>query len=333
MGVGDDLIPHPRCDDTDEERRLLYVGMTRAMRKLHLSYPTTRRTAGAYGGGSRAVAGSPFLRHLPLPSVTRKLEAGAGHEDDAFFSKPGHLFMPHMGLPLPGLPISSSQPALPAAAQHQPASVSASQLVPGPSTALAGSGSERGRKRKAEGAAAPAASGRRHASAAASTAAAAPAPAAPFTSSATSVPGAGAAGNGLAAFPPGAASGAALAAPGLPGFMPASYVLFNPALHSAMVGATTSSTPVGSAAAAAAGFAPVLAPFPIIVQPGASGVPTMAPFLLPFMLPTGATGVLAPVAAAPAGTAPTTAVTAAAAPASAAPRAGITVKAEKLEPK
>ncbi|KAF1814163.1 UvrD-helicase-domain-containing protein, partial [Eremomyces bilateralis CBS 781.70] len=38
-GVYDGSIPHSRADDTDEERRLLYVGMTRAQSLLYLSCP------------------------------------------------------------------------------------------------------------------------------------------------------------------------------------------------------------------------------------------------------------------------------------------------------
>ncbi|KAF8432885.1 P-loop containing nucleoside triphosphate hydrolase protein [Terfezia claveryi] len=38
-GCYDGSIPHSRCDDTDEERRLLYVAMTRAMGLLYMSCP------------------------------------------------------------------------------------------------------------------------------------------------------------------------------------------------------------------------------------------------------------------------------------------------------
>ncbi|RPA81884.1 P-loop containing nucleoside triphosphate hydrolase protein [Ascobolus immersus RN42] len=47
-------IPHSRSDDTDEERRLLYVAMTRAQALLYLSYPTNN----TFGSESKL---SPFL--------------------------------------------------------------------------------------------------------------------------------------------------------------------------------------------------------------------------------------------------------------------------------
>jgi DNA helicase-2/ATP-dependent DNA helicase PcrA len=47
-------IPHSRADDTDEERRLLYVGMTRAKALLYLSWPKK-------SSASEATILSPFL--------------------------------------------------------------------------------------------------------------------------------------------------------------------------------------------------------------------------------------------------------------------------------
>ncbi|KAF2436841.1 UvrD-helicase-domain-containing protein [Tothia fuscella] len=47
-------IPHSRADDADEERRLLYVGMTRAQCLLYLSWPKKN-------SGSEATTVSPFL--------------------------------------------------------------------------------------------------------------------------------------------------------------------------------------------------------------------------------------------------------------------------------
>ena len=64
-GLEDGLFPHQRSiqdpDGMEEERRLCYVGMTRAMRHLYLSYAESRRLHGkeTYGMPSR------FLAELP----------------------------------------------------------------------------------------------------------------------------------------------------------------------------------------------------------------------------------------------------------------------------
>jgi len=64
IGVEDGLIPHGRSlyedESLEEERRLLFVGMTRAKEKLRLSYARHRRTQGV----SLATIRSEFLRGL-----------------------------------------------------------------------------------------------------------------------------------------------------------------------------------------------------------------------------------------------------------------------------
>ncbi|HLW75214.1 MAG TPA: DNA helicase II [Gammaproteobacteria bacterium] len=68
-GMEDGLFPHERSADDleglEEERRLCYVGMTRAMQELYLSYAEQRRLHGVdnYGVPSR------FLRELPTGLV------------------------------------------------------------------------------------------------------------------------------------------------------------------------------------------------------------------------------------------------------------------------
>ncbi len=68
-GMEDGLFPHERSADDleglEEERRLCYVGMTRAMQELYLSYAEQRRLHGVdnYGVPSR------FLRELPTELV------------------------------------------------------------------------------------------------------------------------------------------------------------------------------------------------------------------------------------------------------------------------
>jgi DNA helicase-2/ATP-dependent DNA helicase PcrA len=64
-GLEEGLFPHQRSladlDGLEEERRLCYVGMTRAMRSLYLTYAEQRRMHGvdSYGQASR------FVREIP----------------------------------------------------------------------------------------------------------------------------------------------------------------------------------------------------------------------------------------------------------------------------
>lgn len=61
IGVEEDLLPHRTLGaDVDEERRLFYVGITRAQEKLILSYCQTRRRYGA----PRPVSPSRFLLEI-----------------------------------------------------------------------------------------------------------------------------------------------------------------------------------------------------------------------------------------------------------------------------
>ncbi len=53
VGVEDGVLPHVNAEDIEEERRVAYVAMTRARRRLGLTYAGER-----YGGRSRP---SPFL--------------------------------------------------------------------------------------------------------------------------------------------------------------------------------------------------------------------------------------------------------------------------------
>ncbi|MBU0744844.1 MAG: ATP-binding domain-containing protein, partial [Gammaproteobacteria bacterium] len=64
-GMEDGLFPHVMSmrteDDLEEERRLCYVGMTRAMQKLYLLYATSRRLRGSVN----VRLPSRFLREVP----------------------------------------------------------------------------------------------------------------------------------------------------------------------------------------------------------------------------------------------------------------------------
>ena len=65
--VYDGSMPHSRADDHDEERRLLYVAMTRAQGLLYLSCPTKASS----GNGANTLSLSPFLSQ---PAIARLFE-------------------------------------------------------------------------------------------------------------------------------------------------------------------------------------------------------------------------------------------------------------------
>ncbi|MEA5445077.1 DNA helicase II [Gammaproteobacteria bacterium AB-CW1] len=89
-GMEDGLFPHQRSiqdpDGIQEERRLCYVGMTRAMKHLYLSYAERRRLHGSenYGVPSRFLAEIPAecLHEVrPRVQVSRPAVAGSGLMD------------------------------------------------------------------------------------------------------------------------------------------------------------------------------------------------------------------------------------------------------------
>jgi DNA helicase-2/ATP-dependent DNA helicase PcrA len=80
-GLEDGLFPHQRSlndlDSLEEERRLAYVGTTRAMQQLYLTYAEQRRLHGidSYGQPSR------FIREIPeelLEEVRPRVQSGRG---------------------------------------------------------------------------------------------------------------------------------------------------------------------------------------------------------------------------------------------------------------
>lgn len=85
IGVEDNLLPHSRSreseDQIEEERRLLFVGITRAQERLQLSYCQCRSTHGDY----RPAVASPFLMELPRGEL-RQVEASVA--DDCFDEDP-----------------------------------------------------------------------------------------------------------------------------------------------------------------------------------------------------------------------------------------------------
>ena len=80
-GLEDGLFPHQRSlndlDSLEEERRLAYVGTTRAMQQLYLTYAEQRRLHGIDGYGQP----SRFIKEIPeelLEEVRPKVQAGRG---------------------------------------------------------------------------------------------------------------------------------------------------------------------------------------------------------------------------------------------------------------
>jgi len=69
-GMEEGLFPHNRCisdlDALEEERRLCYVGMTRAMKHLYLTYAEQRRLHGM----DTHPAPSRFIKEVPEDIVT-----------------------------------------------------------------------------------------------------------------------------------------------------------------------------------------------------------------------------------------------------------------------
>ena len=80
-GMEEGLLPHHAClDDArlEEERRLLYVGMTRARKTLSLSFARTRRR----GGEQADSTPSRFLQELPQDEIDWP-QHGAGNNSKA----------------------------------------------------------------------------------------------------------------------------------------------------------------------------------------------------------------------------------------------------------
>ena len=67
-GLSEDILPHGRTDDVEEERRLCYVGMTRAKRHLFMSWPQRSHQYGHWKDNSP----SRFLDELPKDLVTEE---------------------------------------------------------------------------------------------------------------------------------------------------------------------------------------------------------------------------------------------------------------------
>lgn len=83
LGMEEEILPHHACLETpfiEEERRLAYVGITRAQRELCLTYASQRKRAGAL----QATTPSRFLEELPAEHLSW---SGLGQARDAEESK------------------------------------------------------------------------------------------------------------------------------------------------------------------------------------------------------------------------------------------------------
>jgi len=97
VGMEDGLIPHARAigfaanpDEMEEERRLAFVGITRAMKHLSLSYARYRMIRGQT---ERTIA-SQFLKEMPeecfeeIDLTTEEDEAGSlGYRDEGSYGR------------------------------------------------------------------------------------------------------------------------------------------------------------------------------------------------------------------------------------------------------
>ena len=78
VGMEEGIFPHAASardkNGVEEERRLCYVGMTRARKRLYLSFANMRRRMGVIEGGMP----SRFLRELPEECLDGTVATGAG---------------------------------------------------------------------------------------------------------------------------------------------------------------------------------------------------------------------------------------------------------------
>ena len=77
IGMEDGVFPHSRsieAGDLEEERRLAYVGITRAKRELYLTYARTRALFGSRDWNLR----SRFIDEIPIELTDREEQAPTG---------------------------------------------------------------------------------------------------------------------------------------------------------------------------------------------------------------------------------------------------------------
>ena len=113
-GMEDGLFPHQRSigdlDGLEEERRLCYVGMTRAMKQLYLTYAEQRRLHGidSYSQPSRFIKETPqeLIEEIrPRLQVARPVASGRFARESSYGSVPVHR-------PSYGAPRSRAEPPI-----------------------------------------------------------------------------------------------------------------------------------------------------------------------------------------------------------------------------
>ena len=87
------MFPHSRVgyggDEFEEERRLCYVGMTRAMDKLYLTHARRRRTYGSYQYNPPSMFLSDIPSALPEKLASDGLQHTASHNLSSVFEQIG----------------------------------------------------------------------------------------------------------------------------------------------------------------------------------------------------------------------------------------------------
>jgi DNA helicase-2/ATP-dependent DNA helicase PcrA len=116
-GLEEGLVPHSRTqgdpEALEEERRLVYVGMTRAMERLHLTWAQSRQVFGQ----RRLCEPSRFL--LEIPRDRLEVTADAAYEAPARERRPATSWRPRTGAPsrepgppAPGVPAHAMRPGV-----------------------------------------------------------------------------------------------------------------------------------------------------------------------------------------------------------------------------
>jgi ATP-dependent DNA helicase Rep len=92
VGVEEGLLPHTRPDEdepaskVEEERRLMYVGITRAQRSLHVSYCNKRKRGRGKAAQSIVCEPSRFIAEMGLDAPVQQMSAAEKPDPRAMFA-------------------------------------------------------------------------------------------------------------------------------------------------------------------------------------------------------------------------------------------------------